>query len=63
MPVHPGAVLNEQFIKETGLTPNKLAAKIGVDANLIKGVINEKKRIGPELSVQLSQLFGTPADY
>lgn len=63
IPVHPGVVLNEEFIKKTGLTPNKLAAKLGVEAKLIKDIVNEKKGISEELAAQLTRLFSTPAQY
>lgn len=63
IPTHPGVVLNEEFIKKTGLTPNKLAVKIGIDAKLIKDIVNEKKGISEELAAQLAQLFSTPVEY
>ena len=60
-PAHPGAVLREMFIKENNLTVTGVATGLGIARVNLSAVINEHAGISPELSVKLSEAFGTTA--
>ncbi len=39
-PVHPGAILDHDFLTPMNMTPAYLAQAIGVEVGLIQGIIN-----------------------
>ena len=57
IPVHPGKVLQNEFLGPLGLTQAKLAAHIGVSVQRIDGIIHGKRRITPNIAWLLSQAF------
>ena len=44
-PIHPGEVLNEDFIKAFGITQHKLAMAIGVPPRRINEIVHGKRGI------------------
>lgn len=61
LPIHPGEILNEEFLIPMNITPNHLAEAIGVDPALIQAIINREERVTPEIAAMLSRFFGTSA--
>ncbi len=57
-PVHPGEVLLEEFIKPMGLSQNRLAIDIGVDARRINEIVLGKRAITADTALRLSRFFG-----
>jgi addiction module HigA family antidote len=62
-PVHPGEVLNEEFLKPMGLSQNKLSLNIGVPARRINEIVLEKRRVTADTALRLSKFFGTSAEF
>jgi addiction module HigA family antidote len=62
-PIHPGEVLMEDFIKEFGITQNKLAVAIGVPPRRINEIVHGKRGITAGTAVRLSKYFGTTAEF
>lgn len=62
IPVHPGEVLMEDFIKDLGITQNKLAVAIGVPPRRINEIVHGKRGITADTAVRLSRYFGTTAE-
>lgn len=60
-PVHPGRILNNDFLIPMNLKPGHLAAAIGVDANLIQAIINGQEPVTAETALLFSRFFGTSA--
>ncbi|MHC4200390.1 MAG: HigA family addiction module antitoxin [Planctomycetota bacterium] len=58
-PVHPGAVLAEDFLKPLGITQSKLAGHVGVTVQRVNEIINGRRGISPETAWLLAQAFGT----
>ncbi|HET9906501.1 MAG TPA: HigA family addiction module antitoxin [Anaerolineales bacterium] len=57
-PIHPGEVLVEEFIKPMGLSQNRLAINIGVDARRIYEIVLGKRAITADAALRLSRFFG-----
>jgi antitoxin HigA-1 len=58
-PIHPGEILLEEFMHPLGLSQNKLARALGVDAARINRIVTGKSRISADTALRLSRYFGT----
>jgi len=58
-PIHPGEVLNEEFLLPLGVTQNRLAVSIGVPPRRINEIVHGKRRITADTALRLSRFFGT----
>ena len=63
VPVHPGEVLLEEFLKPMGISQNHLALKISVPARRINEIVLGKRRITADTALRLAQYFGTTAKF
>lgn len=57
-PVTPGEMLKEEFLAEYGLTQNELARAIGISANRITEIVNNRRRITADTALRLAVYFG-----
>jgi addiction module HigA family antidote len=57
MPVHPGEVLLEEFLKPMGLSQNRLALDMRVPARRINEIVHGKRRITPDTALRLAKYF------
>jgi antitoxin HigA-1 len=57
--VHPGEILEEEFIKPLGISRYKLAKGIGVNTIVISEITKGKRNISPLMAIKLSKYFGT----
>lgn len=62
-PIHPGEVLNEDFVEGFGITQNRLAVAIGVPPRRINEIVHGKRGITADTAVRLSTYFGTSAEF
>ena len=62
-PVHPGEVLNEEFLKPLGLSQHRLALDIGVDARRINEIVLKKRSITANTALRLARYFNTSAEF
>jgi addiction module HigA family antidote len=60
-PIHPGEILQEDFIIPLGITPYRMSKDIGVSAQHIGRVIHGKRGIGADLALRLARYLGTSA--
>ena len=63
VPIHPGEVLLEEFLKPMGLSQNHLALKIRVPARRINEIVLGKRRITADSALRLALYFGTSARF
>ena len=63
VPSHPGAVLDELFLKPLGWNADETARRLGVDRTTIENVIGERQAFDADLVVRLARLFGTDEHY
>lgn len=62
-PVHPGEVLHAEFLEPMGLSQNRLAIDIGVDARRINEIVLGKRAITANTALRLSRYFGTTPQF
>lgn len=58
-PVHPGEVLNEEYLGPLGVTQHRLAVAIGVPPRRINEIVHGTRRISADTALRLSRYFGT----
>jgi antitoxin HigA-1 len=61
--VHPGEVLNEEFLQPMDLSQNALARAIGVPPRRINEIVLGKRSITADTALRLSKAFGTSAEF
>lgn len=57
-PIHPGEVLDQEFLLPMGITQYRLARAIGVDARRIHSIVQGKRAITAETALLLARYFG-----
>jgi len=60
-PVHPGEVLQHDFLEPMGLSAYRLAKETGVSPQHIGRVLRGTRGIGGDLALRLARFFGTSA--
>jgi len=62
-PVHPGEILNEEFLKPLGMTINALAIALRVPSNRIYAIVEGARGISGDTALRLARYFGTSAEF
>src|SRR3954464_15541844 len=62
-PVTPGEMLKEEFLTEYGLSQNQLAKAVGISANCIAEIVNNRRRITADTALRLGLFFGNTAEF
>ena len=58
-PIHPGEILQEEFLLPMGVSQYRLAKDIGVSARRINEIVHGKRAISADTALRLSRYFGT----
>lgn len=62
-PVHPGEVLEKEFLEPLGLSQNRLALDLGVDPRRINEIVLRKRAVTANTALRLARYFGTSAEF
>jgi len=62
-PVHPGEILDEEFMTPMGLSAYKLAQASGLTQSTIGQIKAGRRAITPETAIRLGAAFGTSAEF
>jgi addiction module HigA family antidote len=62
-PIHPGEVLQEEFLKPMGISQNQLALRIRVPARRINEIVLAKRGVTADTALRLAKFFGTSARF
>jgi addiction module HigA family antidote len=62
-PIHPGAMLREDFMPDYGLTVTGLAEAAGVSRQSMNELLRERRAVSPEMALRLSRLFGNSPEF
>jgi len=57
-PLHPGEILQEEFLSPLGLSQNKLAMALHVPARRINEIVLGKRRVTADTALRLARYFG-----
>ncbi|OGT55548.1 MAG: addiction module antidote protein, HigA family [Gammaproteobacteria bacterium RIFCSPHIGHO2_12_FULL_43_28] len=58
-PLHPGIIVKEVCVENTGLTVGEAAERLGVDRTTFSRLINGHASISPDMAVRLSMALNT----
>jgi addiction module HigA family antidote len=58
-PIHPGEVLQADFLKPLGLSQYRLAQDISVPPRRINEIVHGKRAISADTALRLARYFGT----
>jgi len=58
-PVHPGEILQEEFLAPLGVSQYQLAKAVDVPARRINEIVHGQRRITADTALRLSRYFGT----
>lgn len=57
--IHPGEILEEEFLKPMGITAYKLSQSIGVPQTRTSQILKGRRRITADTALRLAKFFGT----
>jgi antitoxin HigA-1 len=57
MPVHPGEILLEEFLKPMNLSQNQIALALKVPARRINEIVHGKRRVTADTALRLARYF------
>ena len=57
--IHPGEVLNEEFLSPLKITPYRLCKDTGIPQSRISEIINGKRGVSASTALRLALYFGT----
>jgi len=62
-PVHPGEILQEEFLLPMGLSQNALARRLGVPPRRINEIVHGTRRVTADTALRLARFFGTSPEF
>ena len=62
-PVHPGEILQEEFLSPFNVTQHKVALAIGVPPRRINEIVLGRRRITADTALRLSAYFQNSAEF
>jgi addiction module HigA family antidote len=61
--VHPGEILEKEFLEPLGITAYKLSKSIGVQQTRISLIIKGERGITADTAIRFSRYFGTSPEF
>ncbi len=61
--IHPGEILNEEFLKPLGISAYRLARETGMPQTRVSDIVHERRAITADTALRLSQFFGNSAGF
>ena len=58
-PTHPGELIREDLLPETGLSQIKLAQLMDVSRRTVSEIVNERRRVTPDIAFRLAKVFSS----
>jgi addiction module HigA family antidote len=58
-PIHPGEILQEEFLRPLGISQYRLAKDVSVPARRINEIVRGSRAITADTALRLSRYFGT----
>jgi len=63
MPIHPGEVLLEEFLKPLSISQNRLAIDIGVDSRRINEIVHGRRSITADTALRFAKYFNVSPEF
>lgn len=61
-PIHPGEILEEEFMAPLGLSAHALAMALRVPSSRMSAILRGRRSITPDTALRLGRYFGTSAE-
>jgi addiction module HigA family antidote len=61
--IHPGEILNEEFLIPLGISAYKLAKDTSIPQNRVSAIIKGTRRVTADTALRLSKYFGNSAKF
>jgi addiction module HigA family antidote len=61
--IHPGEILDEEFLKPLGISQYRLAKQIGVASQAINDIVNRKRGISVDMAMRLGRFWRTSPEF
>jgi addiction module HigA family antidote len=61
--IHPGEVLQEEFLIPVGISQYKLAKDLNIPQTRVSQIVKRNRRITADTALRLSKYFGTSAKF
>jgi addiction module HigA family antidote len=58
-PTHPGELIREDLLPETGISQTDLARLMGVSRRTISEIIHERRKLTPDIAFRLAKVFNS----
>jgi addiction module HigA family antidote len=62
-PIHPGEILDTEYLKPLNITSYQLAQKLGVPHSDVDNLCRGKSSVSPSMAVGLGKFFGTSVEF
>lgn len=62
-PIHPGEILDEEFLKPMSISQYRLAKDISVSPRRINEIVHGKRSITADTALRLGKFFGISAQF
>jgi addiction module HigA family antidote len=62
-PIHPGAILKEDFLQPMAISAYALAKAIGVPRNRVTAILHGDRAISADTALRLGRYFGMSAEF
>ena len=62
-PVHPGEILQEEFLVPMELSQNSLARGLAVPPRRVNEIVHGNRRVTADTALRLALFFGTSAEF
>ena len=62
-PIHPGEILQEEFLIPLGLSARALSTALHVPVPLIRDIIRERRAVAPDTALRLARYLDTTAQF
>ena len=61
--IHPGEVLQEEFMKPLEITAYRLSKDLGIPQTRISEILKGRRRVSADTAIRLSKYFGNSAKF
>ena len=61
--IHPGEILETEFLEPLGITAYKLSKAVGIQQTRISLIIKGHRGITPDTAIRFSRYFGTTPEF
>ena len=58
-PTHPGELIREDLLPETGISQTSLAKLMGVSRRTVSEIIHERRKVTPDIAFRLARVFNS----